>query len=171
MNVKTLVLTVIENVIKVIILAVFVMYIVKGITIAYDFGYKVFADEPMSANNGRIITVGVPDGASAKDVGAMLEEKGLIENAQRFVIQEYLSSYHDQIKPGIYDLSTGMTANEMIEIMSTEPEEEAYGGADTSVNPEENIDDGYADEELLDGEPSEDAIITDEQMTDSEPVE
>lgn len=171
MNVKTLVLTVIENVIKVIILAVFVMYIVKGITIAYDFGYKVFADEPMSANNGRIITVGVPDGASAKDVGAMLEEKGLIENAQRFVIQEYLSSYHDQIKPGIYDLSTGMTANEMIEIMSTEPEEEAYGGADTSVSPEENIDDGYADEELLDGEPSEDAIITDEQMTDSEPVE
>lgn len=171
MNVKTLVLTVIENVIKVIILAVFVMYIVKGITIAYDFGYKVFADEPMSANNGRIITVGVPEGASAKDVGAMLEEKGLIENAQRFVIQEYLSSYHDQIKPGIYDLSTGMTANEMIEIMSTEPEEEAYGGADTSVSPEENIDDGYADEELLDGEPSEDAIITDEQMTDSEPVE
>ena len=171
MNVKTLVLTVIENVIKVIILAVFVMYIVKGITIAYDFGYKVFADEPMSANNGRIITIGVPDGASAKDVGAMLEEKGLIENAQRFVIQEYLSSYHDQIKPGIYDLSTGMTANEMIEIMSTEPEEEAYGGADTSVSPEENIDDGYADEELLDGEPSEDAIITDEQMTDSEPVE
>ena len=54
----------------------------------------------------------------------MLEEKGLIKDADLFIVQERLSSYHDKIQPGIYDLSTGMTASEMLQIMSMGNEEE-----------------------------------------------
>ena len=35
------------------------------------------------------------------------------------MVQELLSAYHKEIKPGIYDLSTDMTAAQMLEIMST----------------------------------------------------
>ena len=53
----------------------------------------------------------------------MLEEKGLIEDARLFVVQELLSAYHGEILPGIYDLSTSMTAEEMLAVMSTPTEE------------------------------------------------
>ena len=36
-------------------------------------------------------------------------------------MQELLSAHHGKILPGIYDLSTGMKAEEMLEIMSTPP--------------------------------------------------
>jgi len=53
----------------------------------------------------------------------MLEEKGLISDYRLFVVQELLSAQHDKIKPGIYDLSTDMKAEEMLEILAGEGEE------------------------------------------------
>jgi len=162
MNVKTLALTVIENVVKVVILIFLITYILKGITTAYEFGYKVFADEPVSANNGKIITVAVSEGASVEEVAAMLEDKGLIEDQRLFVIQEYLSSYHDEIKPGIYDLSTGMTASEMIEILATESTIDD-GMIEESSEPgssEEFSEDGYEEN------PDSEEVITEEQISE-----
>ena len=162
MNIKSLALTVIENVVKVVILVFLMMYIFKGVTAAYEFGYKVFADEPVSANNGRIITVAVAEGASVDDVAAMLESKGLIEDQKLFVIQEYLSAYHDEIKPGIYDLSTAMTAAEMIEIMATESTDDdgiIVESAEPTMN-EEQSDEGY-EEEVLSEEP-----VAEEQVSE-----
>ena len=52
MSIKSLILTIIETIIKVVILAVAVMYILRGISYAYDFGYRVFADEPVSSTEG-----------------------------------------------------------------------------------------------------------------------
>lgn len=123
MNVKYLIGTVIETVVKIVILAVVIVFVFRAATQAYDFGYKVFADEPMSISGGRTITIGVAENASIKDIAEMLQEKGLIEDAQLFVVQELLSAYHNKIIPGIYDLGTDMTAEQMLEIMSTEPEE------------------------------------------------
>ena len=80
---------------------------------------------------------------SAKDVGQMLEERGLIRYANLFVIQELLSENHDKIQPGIYDLSTAMTAEEMLEVMSADATEEdadaedAQGAGDSSDAGEE----------------------------------
>ena len=119
MKVGHLIATVVETIIKVVVLAVAVMFIVRGATKAYDFGYRVFADKPVSVSGGRTITVGISENMSVKDIAAMLEEKGLIEDADLFVVQELLSAYHGEIRPGIYDLSTDMTAAHMMEIMST----------------------------------------------------
>lgn len=118
MNIKSLIFAVVETIIKVVVLAAVIMLIIRGVRYAYDFGYRVFAEEPVTSGTGRTITIGVADSATVKDVAEMLEEKGLIRDAKLFVIQERLSSFHDEIKPGIYDLNTSMNASEMLRIMS-----------------------------------------------------
>ena len=77
MNIKYLVGAVIEVIIKVIVIAVGVMFVFRASTAAYDFGYKVFADKPDSVSGGRTITVGIAESASVKDIAEMLQEKGL----------------------------------------------------------------------------------------------
>lgn len=125
MNAKALIGTVIETIIKFFVLAAAIILIFKGATKAYDFGYRVFADEPMSAAGGRTITVGIAEDADITDIAKMLEEKGLISDYRLFIVQELLSAQHDKIKPGIYDLSTDMKAEEMLEILASESEEES----------------------------------------------
>lgn len=127
MNVKYLIGAVIEAVIKVIVIAAIVMFVFRASTAAYDFGYRVFADEPVSVTGGRTITIGIAEDADIKDIAEMLQEKGLIADANLFVVQEMLSAYHGDIIPGIYDLSSSMTAVEMLEIMSTPVQAEEEG--------------------------------------------
>ena len=124
MNVKYLIITMLETIVKIVILAAVVVFVFRTSTQAYDFGYRVFADEPMSVSGGRTITVGIAEDASLKEIANMLEEKGLIEDANLVIVQELLSAYHGKILPGIYDLSTDMKAEQMLEILSTSTEEE-----------------------------------------------
>ncbi len=123
MNAKQLVASITETIIKVVIAVFIIMFVYNTAVKAYDFGYRVFAEEPMTTGEGRIISVYVEEGDSAKDVGMNLQEKGLIRDANLFYVQELLSENHGKIKPGIYDLNTSMNSNEMIAIMSAEPEE------------------------------------------------
>lgn len=54
------------------------------------------------------------DGMTAVQVGKLLQEDGLIKDAEVFSYQERFSSYHGKIYPGTYTLSTEMTPSEMI---------------------------------------------------------
>lgn len=168
MNIKSLILAVLETIIKVVIFAVLVMFIVKGVTAAYDFGYKVFADEPVSLDNGRTITVGISENASAKDVANMLEEKGLIGDAKLFVVQELLSAYHNEIKPGIYDLRTDMTAHEMLQIMASGENIVPYD--ETQTAPTDNSSEGssYDSDEPAEEEYDEGIYVDGELVTEDE---
>ena len=123
MKARYLITAAVETIIKVVVLAAVVVFIVRGASKAYDFGYRVFADEPISVYGGRTITVGISENMSVKDIALMLEEKGLIEDADLFVVQELLSAYHGELRPGIYDLGTDMTATQMMEIMSASGQE------------------------------------------------
>lgn len=151
MKVGYLIGAAVEMIVKVVVVAAVVVFVFRGATQAYEFGYKVFADEPMSISGGRTITVGISDSMSTSDIAEMLEEKGLIEDARLFVVQELLSAYHDEITPGIYDLSTAMTAQEMLAVMAApaeesedepvkepaaEPEPEAGSEVEPEVEPE-----------------------------------
>lgn len=124
MNAKYLIVAMIETIIKIAIIAAAVVFVFRGATQAYDFGYRVFADQPVSVSGGRTITVGISESASLKEIAQMLEERGLIEDSKLFIVQELLSAYHGKILPGIYDLSTDMTAEQMLEVMSTPTGEE-----------------------------------------------
>jgi len=91
---------------------------------AYDFGYRIFAEGPMELGAGRTVSVSIVDGKSVSEIGEILEEKGLIRDAKLFYFQEMFSEYKGELKPGVYELSTGMTPYEMMEIMSASEEEE-----------------------------------------------
>lgn len=100
-------------------IAAFIIYAVFKCSVsAYNFGFQIFADVPVDPINGRTVTLTVTSGEGTKEVAADLAKKGLIEDANIFVIQEKLSEYKDMMKPGTYQLSTSMTATEMLEIMS-----------------------------------------------------
>ena len=56
--------------------------------------------------SGQEITVVVKEDDSVYDIAKTLESKGLVEDAKVFWIQEKLSNYKGQMKPGTYLLST-----------------------------------------------------------------
>lgn len=91
----------------------------------YQFGYDVFNQQPMSPGEGQEITVVISEGSSAYQIGKTLENKGLIEDALVFVVQEKLSNYSGQLQPGTYLLSTAYTPDRMMSIMAGAEEEEA----------------------------------------------
>lgn len=124
MSTRNTILSVISTSFSVIIIALVVIGVYKGALIAYDFGYRVFTETPISGEPGRDIEVTILDGTSSKEVGDILEEKGLIRDATLFFIQEMLSSHKGKIKPGIYTLNTSMTAEQMIEAMAEKDEDE-----------------------------------------------
>lgn len=124
MNLKYIVGSIVQLVVKAAVFVFIITYILRISTAAYDYGYRVFAEPPVSAGEGRTISVYIEEKESVRDVGNLLQEKGLIRDANLFRIQELLSEYRGKIQPGIYDLSTSMTAQEMLAVIAQEPEEE-----------------------------------------------
>lgn len=126
MSAKQLIGSVLDTILKIVVIVVVVMLTYKYATQAYDFGYRLFAEPPMSGEeNARAISIAVTEEATTMDIAKVLEEKGLIDNAKLFYVQELLSKYHGEMKSGIYELSSTMTAEEMMEIMAAQPSEEA----------------------------------------------
>lgn len=109
---------------KIVIWAIIIMVVYKYAIYGYSFGFQVFSDRPVAtASTGVVINVPILEGKSNMEIARLLKEKGLIEDANVFYVQLMLSDYKDEIKPGIYDLSTTMTAEEMIKLMAEDPNE------------------------------------------------
>lgn len=118
MKAKLIIGATVELVIKVVVFVAIVMFILNTSVKAYDYGYRVFAEEPVSVGEGRTISVIVEEADSVMDIGEMLQEKGLIRDAKLFIVQELLSEQHGKIRAGIYDLSTSMTSQDMLAVMA-----------------------------------------------------
>ncbi len=121
---KEMVISIFSIALKVVLFVIAAMFIYKYALIGYDYGYRIFGEEPMATGEGRKVSVTVGMEMGVKDIGQILENKGLIRDADLFRIQERLSEHHGQIKPGIYELNTNMTAEQMIAIMSAEANED-----------------------------------------------
>ena len=94
------------------------------ISTCYEFGYKIFADEAKDPAPGITKTVAIVDGKTDKEIGEVLKEKGLIDDALLFMLQVKFSEYDKQLKPGVYELSTAMSPYDMMAVMSATDEEE-----------------------------------------------
>ena len=124
MKSKDVVVSVFSTVFKIVVAIVIVMLVYKWSMSAYEYGQRVFNEPPVAVGEGRDVTVTVNQGDTVKEISKLLEEAGLIRDAELFVIQEMLSEYKDKMKPGTYVLSTSMTTEEMMQIMSKKVEEE-----------------------------------------------
>lgn len=122
MSVKNVIGATAQIAIKIVVFAYIIMYIFRTAIAAYDYGYRVFTEPPLSYGEGRIISVYIEEDSSALDVGKMLQEKGLIRDGRLFMIQEFLSENHGKIQPGVYDLNTNMTSQDMLAVIAQEPE-------------------------------------------------
>lgn len=109
---------------KIVIWAIIIMLVYKYAIYGYSFGFQVFSDRPV-ATTAAGVTVNVPivEGKSNMEIARLLKEKGLIADANVFYVQLMLSDYKDKLRPGIYDFSTTMNAEEMIKLMAEDPNE------------------------------------------------
>lgn len=124
MNAKQLLGAISAMIIKTAVAVAIIIVVFRLAVGAYDFGYQVFADLPVSEGEGRIVSVVVKDGQSSRELSKELEEKGLINNSYVFYIQEQFSDYKDMIQPGTYELSTAMNSEQMLEVLCHVEEEE-----------------------------------------------
>lgn len=157
---REMIISIFSVALKVVLFVIAAMFIYKYALIGYDYGYRIFGEEPMSTGEGRKVAVTVGSDMSVKDIGQTLENKGLIRDANLFRIQERLSEHHGEIKPGIYELNTNMTAEEMIAIMASADEEGSDGksgssDSGSSVGGQTSSPLGGEDEYYIDNEDSE----------------
>ena len=121
-----------------VVFAVAVVYLVyTGASKCYDYGYRIFTEPAISSGEGRKVTVTLTSDMSASEIGAAMQEKGLVRDGRLFALQYLLSEYKKEWKPGTYELSTAMTAEEMMEVMGGNPE-------NTTEETVETIDNGIA---------------------------
>ncbi len=105
------------------IVAVVVLY--RGAIKAFDYGYRIFEEPPVSSGEGYTITVNIKEDMSAKELGQLLADKGLIRDPQLFIFQYMFSEFKEDLLPGEHDLSTAMRVEEMMEEMTKEKVTEA----------------------------------------------
>lgn len=105
--------------------AIAVVYLIyTGAMKCYDYGYRVFTEPAVSSGTGREVTVTVTEDMSPADIGELFYNRGLTRDAKLFMLQYIFSEYHDDVVPGTYDLSTAMTAEEMMAAMVAPATEE-----------------------------------------------
>ena len=124
MKASSLIGAVLGMVTKVIVTVLVVYMIYHGATMCYDYGYRIFTEPAISSGTGRTVSVAVTEEMNPLDMGELFVSKGLVRDAKLFALQYILSEYREDFRPGVYDLSTAMTAEEMMEVMGTHPEEE-----------------------------------------------
>ena len=59
----------------------------KAGSFCYEFGYRVFTEPAMEAEPGTDVVVQVTEDMSGMDIGKMLTEKGLVQDATIFYTQ------------------------------------------------------------------------------------
>ncbi len=114
--------------VAVVILAVYFIY--QGAQLCYDYGYRIFTEPAISSGEGRTVTVAITEDMSASEIGRLLKNKGLVRDARLFTLQYYLSEYRKDVKPGVFELSTSMTAEEMMAVMAATEDDESQGGGE-----------------------------------------
>lgn len=126
MNYGNVVSAVFGTILKVIATVAVIFLIWQGSQFCYDYGYRIFTEPAVSAGEGRMITVSVTEDMTPLQIGEAFEAKGLVRDAKLFALQYLFSEFRKDVKPGVFELSTAMTAEEMMEVMAMD-EEEAEG--------------------------------------------
>lgn len=67
------------------------------------------------AAQGEVITVEIPEGAAADDVGDILADAGVLDNALTFQAVTRVDARASQIQPGTYELRAGMDTGEILD--------------------------------------------------------
>ncbi|MBQ8588812.1 MAG: endolytic transglycosylase MltG [Clostridia bacterium] len=75
------------------------------------------ANIPVSKNGGEVL-ITIADGTSTLGIGSILSDNNLIRNKFSFLIKVKSSKYNGKLNSGTYTLSSGMTMEEIAEVIS-----------------------------------------------------
>ena len=150
MNLNKIILKFVSISFSILVLLLVVIGLVELGHFCYEFGYRVFTEPPVAASPGRDVMVQVTDDMSEREIGAMLEEEGLVRDDLLFFAQLKLSAYSKKLQPGVYTLNTSMTGKDMMAIMAAVPEEET--GTETEDGTDGSADEAGAEGDVVDGD-------------------
>lgn len=102
--------------IRLIILALMVLFLFEGVTKGYEFGHEIFYASAVESEPGRDKEITVNKGTSVAQVAKLLKENGLINNEYSFFIQAEFFNY--KANPGTYTFNTSMTSKEILQMMN-----------------------------------------------------
>lgn len=141
MNVNKALFTFIKIGFSFMIILILIYGAVRLCSVSYDYGYRLFTEPAMEEKPGRDVLVQVKEGMSDRDVAKLMEEKGLVRDANLFYVQVILSDYKDAIRPGVYTLNTSMEPKELMIAISPEPKdtEESEGTEETEAPEPEDM--------------------------------
>ena len=103
---------------RIILIAVLIFLLLQGIRVAYSYGHGLFYEHALAGENAPEQDFSITDGESLDRLADDLEDAGLIDNKQAFVLQAHL--YELAIEPGTYTLSPSMTVVDIIEHLNQE---------------------------------------------------
>lgn len=85
----------------------------------YEVGYGIFTQQGKDATGtGKVVQFTVEENMTASSLGKKLEAAGLIESSRLFVVQEKVSDFSGMYVPGTYALSSEMTTEEILRVIS-----------------------------------------------------
>ncbi len=105
---------------KIFLITVIILVFYFGMGRAFNTGYQIFSDKPVSTGTGRNITVEITKNESTFEIARDLEKKGVIKDSYAFIFQRIFFGY--RLYPGTYTLNTSMTIREILDTMSVLPE-------------------------------------------------
>ena len=124
MKKQKVVYSILTRIIKLVVAVILIMLIYMGAMMTYDFGYRIFAEKPMSSGEGKEYTIVIEEGMSTSAVVDKLEEDGVIRSALVFKIQNRLSHYKGGFRVGTYTINTAMENEEIMAVLSGEASQE-----------------------------------------------
>lgn len=113
-----LISAVLGMILKVVVTILVIYFIYTGAIFCYDYGYRIFTEPAVSAGEGRQVTVTLTDDMSATEIGEAFAQKGLTKDARLLALQYLFSEFRKEITPGVYEVNTSMTAEEMFEAIA-----------------------------------------------------
>lgn len=109
---------------KLLVAVIIIMLIYIASLKSYDFGYRIFAERPVSMEPGKDVVVVIEPGMNSGAISDLLEEKGVIRDALIFKIQNRFSHYYGEFQAGTFTLNTSMDNEEIMAILSGEVSQE-----------------------------------------------
>lgn len=124
MKKQNAVISVMSRITKLLITVMIIMFLYVVALKAYDFGYRIFAELPVSMAPGKDVEIVIAEGMGTGSIADMLEEEGVIRDALIFKIQNQFSHYKGSFQAGTYVLNTSMDNDEIMAILSGESSQE-----------------------------------------------
>lgn len=84
------------------------------------------SDTPVSVVPGQEVTIDIPSGSSAQEIGAILAANGVVQSALEFEVAVRNSDAAGDLKAGTYRMTTLMDPNEAVAVLVVGPVADVY---------------------------------------------